>query len=298
MPDISIGRILREPLFHFFLLGLGVFAIYDTGAPNGQNGGDGAQIVIDRQDVDRLVQQFEATWRRPPTQEELSALVEAQLREEILVREAIAHAIDRQAIIDGAMFGLGTPIGTHFAPHHPDYVDLTGISQYDPDLAKTLLAQAGFPDGFKTTLKLPPPSYARRGGEIIAAQLRAVGIETEISTLEWAQWLEQVFRGKDFGLTIVSHTEPFDIGIYARPEYYFQYDNPDFQALNAALMQETNPAERSDLMVKMQRMISEDYVNGYLFQLATPTVANAKLRGLWKDAPTQATDLTGVYWEE
>ena len=216
----------------------------------------------------------------------------------VLVREAIAHAIDRQAIIDGAMFGLGTPIGTHFAPHHPDYVDLTGISQYDPDLAKTLLAQAGFPDGFKTTLKLPPPSYARRGGEIIAAQLRAVGIETEISTLEWAQWLEQVFRGKDFGLTIVSHTEPFDIGIYARPEYYFQYDNPDFQALNAALMQETDPAARSDLMVKMQRMISEDYVNGYLFQLATPTVANAKLRGLWKDAPTQATDLTGVYWEE
>ncbi len=59
----------------------------------------------------------------------------------VLVREAIAHAIDRQAIIDGAMFGLGTPIGTHFAPHHPDYVDLTGISQYDPDLAKTLLAR-------------------------------------------------------------------------------------------------------------------------------------------------------------
>ena len=75
MPDISIGRILREPLFHFFLLGLGIFAIYDTGAPNGQNRGNGAQIVIDTQDVDRLVQQFEATWRRPPTQEELSALV-------------------------------------------------------------------------------------------------------------------------------------------------------------------------------------------------------------------------------
>ena len=95
MPDISIGRILREPLFHFFLLGLGIFAIYDTGAPNGQNSGGGAQIVIDTQDVDRLVQQFEATWRRPPTQEELSALVEAQLREEILVREAIALGLDQ-----------------------------------------------------------------------------------------------------------------------------------------------------------------------------------------------------------
>ena len=42
----------------------------------------------------------------------------------IKVRQAIAHAIDRQAIIDGAMFGYGTPIGTHFAPHNPAYVDL------------------------------------------------------------------------------------------------------------------------------------------------------------------------------
>jgi peptide/nickel transport system substrate-binding protein len=216
----------------------------------------------------------------------------------VKVRAAVAHAIDRQAIIDGAMFGYGTPIGTHFAPHNPDYVDLTGGSAYDPDMAKKLLAEAGYPDGFKTTLKLPPPSYARRGGEIIAAQLRAVGIEAEISNLEWAQWLEQVFRGKDYGLTIVSHTEPFDIGIYARPDYYFQYDSAVFQALNTALAKESDPARRSELLTAMQKKISGDYVNGYLFQLAYPTVANAKVMGLWKDAPTQATDLTGVYWAE
>ena len=66
------------------------------------------------------------------------------------------------------MFGYGTPIGTHFAPHHPAYVDLTGQSNYDPELSKKLLAEAGFPDGFTTTLKLPPPAYARKGGEIIA----------------------------------------------------------------------------------------------------------------------------------
>lgn len=216
----------------------------------------------------------------------------------VKVREAVAHAIDRQAIIDGAMFGYGTPIGTHFAPHNPDYVDLTGMSAYDPDLSKKLLAEAGFPDGFKTTLKLPPPSYARRGGEIIAAQLRAVGIETEISNLEWAQWLEQVFRGKDFGLTIVSHTEPFDIGIYARPDYYFQYDNPAFQQLMTDLNATTDPAKRSEILKEAQTMIAKDYVNGYLFELAFPTVANAKIKGLWKDAPTQATDLTAVYWED
>ena len=214
------------------------------------------------------------------------------------VRQAIAHAIDRQAIIDGAMFGFGTPIGTHFAPHHPDYVDLTDISSYDPQKAKSLLAEAGYGDGFTTTLKLPPPSYARRGGEIIAAQLRAVGITAEIENLEWAAWLETVFRGKSYGLTIVSHTEPFDIGIYARPDYYFQYDNPAFQDLIAELNKTSDPADRRALSQQAQQMIAADYVNGYLFQLAQAGVIRAGLKGMWVNAPTQATDLTSVYWAE
>ena len=201
------------------------------------------------------------------------------------VRQAIAHAIDRQAIIDGAMFGYGTPIGTHFAPHHPSYVDLTGQSNHDPEKARALLAEAGLADGFSTTLKLPPPSYARRGGEIIAAQLRDVGIETEISNLEWAQWLEQVFKGKDYGLTIVSHTEPLDIGIYARPDYYFQYDSADFQKLMEDLNNTTDPDERDRLLKEAQKMIADDYVNGYLFQLANTGVVNAKLQGVWENAP-------------
>ena len=216
----------------------------------------------------------------------------------VLVRKAVAMAIDRQAIIDGAMFGLGTPIGTHFAPHNPDYVDLLTNSPYDPEASKALLAEAGFANGFTTTLKLPPPSYARRGGEIIASQLRAVGINAEITNLEWAQWLEEVFRAKDFGLSIVSHTEPMDIGIYANPNYYFQYDNPDFQALMEELNETTDPAARSALLGKAQRMISEDYVNGYLFELAVATVAKAGLQGLWVNQPTAAVDLTAVSWGE
>ncbi|TNF64031.1 MAG: ABC transporter substrate-binding protein [Rhodobacteraceae bacterium] len=214
----------------------------------------------------------------------------------IKVRQAIAHAIDRQAIIDGAMFGYGTPIGTHFAPHNPSYVDLTAQSAFDPEKAKALLAEAGLPDGFETTLHLPPPSYARRGGEIVAAQLAAVGIKAEIINVEWAQWLETVFTGKNFGLTIVSHTEPMDIGIYARPDYYFQYDNPAFQELMATLNGTTDPARRTELLQQAQRMIADDYVNGYLFQLAALSVAKAGVQGLWSNAPTQATDLTAVSW--
>jgi peptide/nickel transport system substrate-binding protein len=213
------------------------------------------------------------------------------------VREAIAHAINRQDIIDGAMFGYGTPIGTHFAPHNPDYVDLTALSAYDPERSRALLEEAGQTD-LKLRLALPPPSYARRGGEIVAAQLRAVGIETEITNLEWAQWLEQVFKGHDFDLTIVSHTEPMDINIYARPDYYFGYDNPEFRALMDRLAATTDTADRKAILQDAQRMIAEDYVNGYLFQLAKTGVANAKIEGLWQNAPTQANDLTAVRWTD
>ncbi|KIC09476.1 ABC transporter substrate-binding protein [Leisingera sp. ANG-M1] len=218
--------------------------------------------------------------------------------DDVRVREAVAHAIDRQAIIDGAMFGYGTPIGTHFAPHNPAYRDLTGASSFDLDKATALLAEAGFPDGFETTLHLPPPSYARRGGEIIAAQLAAVGIKAEIINVEWAQWLETVFRGKNFGLTIVSHTEPMDIGIYARPEYYFQYDSKAFQELMAKLNATTDPGARTALLQEAQEMISADYVNGYLFQLAKLGVAKAGLQGLWENAPTAAIDLSALSWAE
>ncbi len=218
--------------------------------------------------------------------------------DDIRVRQAVAHAIDRQAIIDGAMFGYGTPIGTHFAPHHPAYKDLTGMSAHDPEQAKALLAEAGFPEGFETTLHLPPPSYARRGGEIIAAQLAAVGIKAEIINVEWAQWLESVFNGKSFGLTIVSHTEPMDIGIYARPEYYFQYDSKALQELMNRLTATTGPDSRTALLQDAQEMIAADYVNGYLFQLAKLGVAKAGLQGLWENAPTAAIDLTAVSWAE
>ena len=216
----------------------------------------------------------------------------------IKVRQAIAHAIDRKAIIDGAMFGLGTPIGTHFAPHHPAYVDLVGQYKYDPEMAKKLLAEAGHGDGIKATLKLPPPSYARRGGEIIASQLRKVGIELEIIPVEWGVWVPEVFKAKDYDLTIVSHTEPQDIGIYGREDYYFNYKSDAFKKTMADLNAETDTVKRYALMGEAQKTITNDAVNSFLFQLAKAGVWNKKINGLWENSPVQANDLTGVSWAE
>ena len=212
------------------------------------------------------------------------------------VRQAVAHALDRKAIIDGAMFGYGTPIGTHFAPHHPAYVDLISTHPYDLEKAKQLLAEAGYPDGFTGVIKLPPPSYARRGGEIVASQLRKIGINLEIIPVEWAQWLDQVFKKRDYDLTIVSHTEPMDIGIYARKDYYFAYDSPEFQALMQKLDATVETDARYKILGDAQRLISAECVNGFMFQLAKHGVWNKNIRGLWENSPVQANDLTEVYW--
>jgi len=217
---------------------------------------------------------------------------------DLKVRQAMAHALDRQEIIEGATYGYGVPIGTHFAPHHPYYLELTDTYPHDPEAARALLAEAGHAEGFSATLKLPPVAYARLSGQIIASQFAEVGIELELVNMEWAQWLEDVFANKDFDLTIISHVEPFDIGIYANPDYYFGYDNAQVQALNEALNATTDEAERLEIAQEIQTIIARDAVNGYLFELAQTGVWNAKLEGMWQNAPVEGVVLRDIRWVE
>jgi peptide/nickel transport system substrate-binding protein len=216
----------------------------------------------------------------------------------VLVRRAISYALDRRAIIDGAMFGYGTPIGSHFPPHNPAYIDLTGMYPHDTLKAKELLAQAGYPRGFSMTLKLPPPSYARRSGEIVAAQLAQIGIRVKIENLEWAQWLDQVYTRHDFDMSIVGHAEPLDYDIYARDDYYFGYTNPEFKALIAALDDSVDAAARKDLLQQIQRKLATDAVNGFLFQYPRLDIWNAHVRGIGFDTVLGVVDVTRAYFDD
>ena len=218
--------------------------------------------------------------------------------DKLQVRQAISYALDRKAIIDGASAGLGLPIGSHMSPTNKYYVDLTGRYPHDVAKAKELLKEAGLENGFSATLKLPPPSYARLGGEIIASELRDVGINLEIVPVEWAQWLDQVFTKKDYDLTIVSHTEPNDIDIYSRKDYYFNYDNPAFDKVIADLDLTSDEAKRKELYAQAQKILADDAVVGFLYELPKVGVWDAKLQGLWENAPIQANDLTKVKWAD
>jgi ABC-type dipeptide/oligopeptide/nickel transport system permease component/ABC-type transport system substrate-binding protein len=216
---------------------------------------------------------------------------------DVRVRRAIQHALDRRAIIDGAMYGYGTPIGSHFPPQNASYVDLTGLYPHDVAKAKALLAQAGYPNGLTLTMKLPPPNYARRSGEIAASQLAAVGIKVKIENLEWAQWLDQVYGRHAFDLSVVSHAEPMDYGIYDKTDYYFGYHSDAFHGLIETLKATTDEGQRTVVLQQIQRKIADDAVNGFLFQFPRLGVFDARLKDFWVNSPTQTVDLHAAYFD-
>ncbi len=212
------------------------------------------------------------------------------------VRQAMAHAINRAELID-AESGFGTPIGSHFAPHNKAYIDLTKTYPLDIAKGKALLAEAGYPNGFEASLKLPPVGYAQRAGEVLASQLGKIGIKVAITQLQWPQWLSEVFKERNYDLTIVAHTEANDIDRYARDGYYWNYNSPEFKAKWREVVAATDFAKRDELLKDCQRNIARDAVNGYLYQLAKIGVWKKELVGMWENSPTTATDLTGVSWK-
>ena len=220
--------------------------------------------------------------------------------DDVRVRRAVLAAIDRKAMIEGAADGFGVPIGSFYVPGALGYVDTTGINPYDPEKAKKLLAEAGVTTPLELSLKLPPPSYARQGGEIVAAQLAKVGIIAKIENVEWAQWLSQVFAGNgphNFDLTIVSHVEPFDLVKITEPDYYLGYNNEAFNALYKQIVSTPDDGARAKLLGDAQRMLATDAVSAYLYQPQLITITSKKLKGVWKEVPQFENDFSAWYWE-
>ncbi|MGI4779525.1 MAG: ABC transporter substrate-binding protein [Janthinobacterium lividum] len=216
--------------------------------------------------------------------------------DDVRVRRAILAAIDRKTIIEGAVDGLGVPIGSHYVPSAPGYVDTTGTNPFDIEKAKKLLAEAGVKTPLELTMTLPPTPYARQGGEMIMAQLAKIGIVVKPQNVEWAQWLSGTYGSKNYDLSVISHVEPFDLGNYAKADYYWGYRSKAFDALFDKIRNTGNAAERNRLLGDAQKMLAVDAANGFLFQPQWPTIAKKNVKGLWKDLPIFANDLSALSW--
>ena len=213
-----------------------------------------------------------------------------------LVRQAITHSIDKKTLVEGAMFGFGTVIGTHMSPAEPYYVDLSDTYSYDPKLAKELLAKAGYTDGFEIKLELPEPyNLERRSGLVIAQMLSEVGIKTDVTIVDWSTWLNRIFLAGDYDMTIIGHSEPRDINVYGNPDYYYNYDSAPVQELLIAAESLNNDRAQIAVYQSIARIIAEDAVNVWLFSPPYLVAARSNVYGYWTNQPTPAIDITGAY---
>lgn len=128
------------------------------------------------------------------------------------VREAMNYAVDRESLISLLMSGEGTMIFSGMSPAMGSYYNesLENAYRYDPGKAVELLEQAGFPDGFQATVTVPS-NYAHHvnAATIIADQLRKVGVELTIVSVDWATWLEKVYTDRDYQSTVIALTSEF-----------------------------------------------------------------------------------------
>lgn len=217
--------------------------------------------------------------------------------DDIRVRRAISHALDRKAIIDGAMYGQATPIGSFYPPHGKAYVDLTGTYPHDVARAKELLKEAGVAEGTAMTLRVPPFPYATRSAEIIQAQLAEAGLDVKVENVEWGFWLEEIYKKLNYDMTIIAHTSPNDMSNFARGKsYFYGYENPEFTALWDRIKTEAAPEKRDALLKQGQEFLATEAVHGFLFQLPKLGVVRKELTGFWKSSPVLFQPLAQVKW--
>ncbi len=217
---------------------------------------------------------------------------------DVRVRRALMMAIDRQALIDASNEGLGTPIGSHFSPSDAGYEDLTKVLPYAPQKAKKLLAQAGYPNGFTFTMKVPTRTYAQRAAEIMQAYFAMVGVTMKIESSEFpAKWVSDVFKDTNYDMTIIGHAEPLDIGIYARDPYYFNYHSATFKKAMSAIADATDEKARLAGYRHAQEVLAHEVPALFLYAFPKVGIWKKGLHGLWANEPLPSNDLTDVYWQ-
>jgi peptide/nickel transport system substrate-binding protein len=216
---------------------------------------------------------------------------------DVRARRALTHAIDKEEVVKGAMFGLGRVLGTNIDALNPYFVDMSKAVPYNPEKAKQLLAEAGYPNGFDAVLKVPPQyPYTVRTGEVIVGQLARVGVRVRLEQIEWGQWLDRVYKQADYDMTIIGHAEAWDAGNYANPKYYFRYDSPRFQEIYEKSESTLDDGKRRALYHELQRIMVEEAPVVWLYAYPRIVAAKKGVQGIWKDLPTPSFDLSEVAW--
>jgi peptide/nickel transport system substrate-binding protein len=215
---------------------------------------------------------------------------------DVRVRRAFTLAMNKKEIVDGAFFGFGTVIGSFNSPGQPYYLDLSKENSYNPERAKQLLREAGYPNGLtvKFTVTNEYPTE-RKTAEVYAAQLAQIGVNAQIELIPFNTWLTKVFTNKDYEMTIIGHAESFDIDRYARDGYYFNYTSKEFRDLHNKALLATSQAERTTLYYRMQRLLAKDVPGIWAFSIPYVAAARANVFGWPEKGPLPSLPVAKVF---
>ncbi|MDR2417451.1 MAG: ABC transporter substrate-binding protein [Treponema sp.] len=193
---------------------------------------------------------------------------------DVRVRKALNYAVDVQEIIDIAFYGRGTPSGSPIIPGLSRYYETSLANPYpvNIDTAKTLLAEAGYPDGFPLEITVPS-NYTMHvdTAQVLVNQLAKVGVETTIRQVDWATWLTDVYRGRQYQATVIS----LDASVMSPRGFldryrssassnFVSFQDPTFDQVYGEAITEVDEAKRSALYKESQRIISDNAVSVYL----------------------------------
>ncbi len=197
----------------------------------------------------------------------------------VKVRKALARGIDKAKLLEAIWGDRGMVLGSFVPPTDPWYEDLTGVDAYDPESAKALLAEAGFPDGFTFTLDTPNYDPHPITAEFIKAELAKIGVTVNINIITANEWYTKVYQAHDFQATLQEHVNHRDVVFYGNPDFYWGYDNPAVtELINAAETAATEDDQTAKLR-EANRIIAEDAASNWFFLYPQIVVSTTKVTG-------------------
>lgn len=226
--------------------------------------------------------------------------------DDVRVRQALSYAVDKQQVIDLASDGTGKALGSSMYPAFTKYFDDSLTNYYTQDLekAKSLLAEAGYPNGFDLTMTVPSNYQPHIDtAQVLVEQLKAVGVNAQIELVDWNTWVSRVYTDRDYQSTVVgvdassmtarAMLERFT-STYAKN--FTNYNNADYDALfqKAQLVSAADDgAAQVDLYKQMERNLTENAANVYLQDLGDLVAIRSDLTG-YQFYPIYVMDLSGV----
>lgn len=210
-----------------------------------------------------------------------------------LVREALSYAIDRQLIIDTINAGSGQPADAIIAPGVFGYYS-TGVREYDPEKAKELLAEAGYPDGFETSLWVNDNQSRIEMCQAMQNMFQQIGVECAVEVLEFGSFISRTTAGEHdmayFGWTTSSADADYS---YYSLEHSTQQGaagnrsfiaDPEVDALIEEARTNSDEATRTELYKELAIKLDEINNNIPVFYSSINVGASQKVEGFVMDA--------------